>query len=223
MQVLVSVRKQLVILPVCVVILERIILSKIMRILIGSILLSIIYFSCVPTYIDRVNVRTRASGQTAANVIHIKRVFIFASGNNSTRFVATNLYSALKDIIEGNGSKTEFDFKNVYKTAPKAFISTIPNGYDGYMIFYPKDTSYINFNQSKFSYAIPIPIYGAIGGTGFGNSYNDSFVVQIYNDKKELIYTGEIAFHFDPTNETLNKKVAQRVIDQLSKSNIQFW
>lgn len=215
--------KRLVIPAVCVVILVRIILSKFMRILIVSILLSIAYFSCIPTYIDRVNVRTRASGQTAANVIHLKKVFIFASGNNSTRFVATNLYSALKDIIEGNGSKTEFEFKNVYKTAPKAFISTIPNGYDGYMIFYPKDTSFIDFDRSKFAFVVPIAMNSGIVGNGLGNAYSDSFIVQVYNDKKELIYTGEIAFHFDPTNEVLNKKVAQRVINQLSLSNIQFW
>jgi hypothetical protein len=194
-----------------------------MRIILFLFLLLSFIQACVPTYIDRVKVKTTSSESKASQIIHIKNLFILAKGNISTRVVSTNFHSAIQNIMKKNGSKSEFEFKSVFRNMQKTDITTTPNSYDGYMLLSPRYTASIDYYQDKLVFAAPTSSTGRVSGTGYGNAYEDIFLIELFNSKKELIYTGEINFHFDPTKDALYKIAADRVVNQLAKSNIQLW
>ena len=127
--------------------------------------------SCVPSYIDRVNVKTTSSMSKDSQIIHLRNLFILAKGNISTRVVSTNFHLAIQDIMKKNGSKSDFEFISVFRNTQTIDINTTPNLYDGYMLLSPRDTTSINFYQNKFIFAAPISSNSTVSGGGYGNAY----------------------------------------------------
>jgi len=192
----------------------------------GFLLILLLMFvgSCVPTYMNSITVKTNSTEKEVGDTIHIRNLYVVASGNMSSRIVATNLYSALEKIIEKNGSATDFAFQSKSINDRKSVLDEInSNLYDGYMLLSTRYSTSINFNQQKYIYSVPAQAGGSVTGNGYGNTYQDTYVVEIFNSKKELIYSGEINFHFNPTKDNFYVITANRLIKEISKYNIQLW
>jgi len=81
--------------------------------------------ACVPTYINRIKVTTTSIESHTKDIIHNKNLLFIASGNISTRVVTTNLHLALNKMMQKNGSKSDFEFKNIFSPAQNTDISKI--------------------------------------------------------------------------------------------------
>jgi hypothetical protein len=187
-------------------------------------ILSFSFFeSCVPTYINKTKVTTTYISSRNLDITHIKRFLIGASGNMSARVVSNNLFTALNKIMQKNGSMSVFEFNSTSGSEEKANIEKIEaNLYDGFMLLLPKDTAFID-TKTKYVFATPLSSTSAIYGSGKGRAYENSFMVEIYNSQKELIYKGDISVHFDPTQDLYYHAVAEKLIQQLRQANIQLW
>ena len=138
--------------------------------------------------------------------------------------MSNNLYSALKSRMEQNNSCADFEFVSKLHDTQKFDISAIKsNSYDGYMLLYPKKEKSINQHTEKFVFVAPVGSNRGVTGSAFGNSYEGIFCVKLFDYNKELIYTAEIELHFDPTKDALYNGVTSKLINELSKSNIQLW
>jgi hypothetical protein len=179
--------------------------------------------SCVPTYINRNKVTTTYISSQGPDITHIKKFYFGASGNMSSKVVSDNLFSALSKIMQKNGSMSVFEFNSTYTPGEKYTIEKIEAGlYDGFMLLSPKDTASID-TKTKYVFATPLSSTSAVYGSGRGRAYEDSFTVELYNSQKELIYKGEISFHFDPTQDSYYRAVAEKLIRQLRQAYIQLW
>ena len=194
-----------------------------MRIISFLIIFLIFVEACVPTYFDRTKVKTTSSQLTYPNKIHINNLFVLAKGTNATRLVSNNIYSAIEELMKANGSKSEFEFRNVFRNTQQIDIASTGNSFDGYLLISSRDSASIKANQSKFVFGVPTSGTSTLTGTGYGRAFEDVFLINVYNSEKELIYTGEISFHFDPTKEELYETVARKLVKQLSLSNIMLW
>lgn len=154
---------------------------------------------CVPTYINKSALTTIYVSSNSSEITHIKSLFIIASGNMSSRVVSSNLFTALNKVMEKNGSKGIFEFNSTFRAREKVGVEKLEtNLYDACMLLSPKDTASID-TKTKYVFAAPLSSTSAVYGSGIGRAYEDSFMVEIYNSQKQLIYKGEISFHFDPT------------------------
>jgi hypothetical protein len=189
--------------------------------------LVLIYFcfteSCVPTYIDHVNVKTVSSNANTEQ-LQIKKLFVHCYGNISTRIVSESIYSALNKKMEQNGSISDFHFETIFANTILTSIKNIETDkYDGYMFFYPKEIASIDNSTKKFEFGVPVSASRSLVGAGYGSSYEESFRVELFNSKKELVYKGEIKFHFDPGKEAIYDKIAGKLIKQLYEAKISLW
>lgn len=183
------------------------------------LVLSLIH-ACVPTYKDRITVTTTSAKSGSQDIVHIRSLYILARGNVSSRFVTTNLHSALDKMMQKNGSKSDFEFKSAMGAAQKTDIRKIPtDSYEGIMLLTARDTATIDYSETKYIYPLPIDFYGEKRG----KAYEDIFIIELFNSQKQLIYKGEISFHFDPTKDALYSDAAEKLISQLEKSNIKLW
>lgn len=188
------------------------------------LLIAILFQSCFPTYFDRVKVTsTPVNAKISNDDYRIKKLLIISLGNHSTRVVADNIHAALQTKMEKKGSETGFYFGYIFnnKEIPEQEKKDLAT-YDGFMLFLPKDTSLISL-QKKFIYGIPVNPGFISFGKGYGKAYNDTFIVKLFDSEKELIYTGEIVFHFDPTKDEFYPVIADKLISELSKSHITLW
>ena len=122
------------------------------------------------------------------------------------------------------GSKVDFIFKSAFGVAETSGInSPEANGHEGYMFFYPKDTASVDLHRSRFVVGTPAVNgeYGSI--TGYGNAFEDTFWVKVFDAHKERLYTGEIDFHFDPAKGRYYDKIAEKLVEQLSEAHVMLW
>jgi len=188
------------------------------------ILLLIFVDSCLPTYKNNITIKTNSTEKEVTDTIHIRNLYVVASGDMSSRIVATNLHSALEKIMKKNGSATDFEFKNKPIYNRKQTLDEInSNLYDGYMLLSIRQSASINYDQQKYIYAVPAQRGSSVVGSGYGSAYQNTFVVEIFSSKKELIYDGEINFHFDPAKDNLYMTTANRLVKEISKYNILLW
>lgn len=180
--------------------------------------------SCIPTYIDHVSVKTIATERKNEDWIQIKKLFVNCYGNMSTRIVSESIYSAVNKKMQKKGSISDFHFETIFANSPLTSIRNVEmNGYDGFMFFYPKEIASIDNSTKRVEFGIPISPGSTLVGGGYGSSYEESFRVELFNSKKELVYKGEIKFHFDPGKEAVYDRIAVKLITQLQAASISLW
>ena len=179
--------------------------------------------ACVPTYIDRTKVTTTSPQLISPGKTHISNLFVLAKGTNATRLVSSNFYLAIQKLMTAKGSKSEFEFRNIFRNTQQIDITSTQNAYDGYLLISSRDSDSIKQNQTKFVFAVPASRTSGLSGTGYGSAYEDVFLIELYNSEKKLVYTGEINFHFDPTKQELYETVTKKLVKQLSLFKILLW
>ena len=82
-----------------------------MRIAFLLILVKTLAGSCIPTYKNSVALQTLPADKQVTGIIHIKNLYLAASGNISTRVVASNLYTALQQEMQKTGLPSILDLQ----------------------------------------------------------------------------------------------------------------
>lgn len=180
--------------------------------------------ACMPTYVDSTKVTTTSQSVTHAEPVHIKRLFVLAVGNLSSRVIADNIYNTLNTAMQQKNGSADFDFINTYKDSTyQPDVHAFPaRAYEGYMLLLPKAVNEIDTHREKFVMLAPAP-GGYSSASGYGTAYSGIFQLQLFDANKKLVYSGEIRLHFDPSNNQLYKGVVKKLLKELGRQNILLW
>lgn len=170
----------------------------------------------VPTHIDDYSLKVINKNEQE---VHMRNVLLIGTGPVASRLFLESLSSKMMHALQLNGVQSSFSFVGkVPQYGSFNMDSLVKPPFDTYLLFRASDKNSLDMSKQKYTaYG-----YGGITATGYGNQYQETYKVTLYQKRAqlEMVWEGDLNVDLDLAKDQWYRQISKEILDEFAKNDI---